>query len=265
MNADQELLRAAVRIAVDAGKVVLRHYGKESPVDYKADDSPLTLADRASHELIVEALRDLTPDIPVLSEESGEEEIRERKEWRLFWLVDPLDGTKEFIKQTGQFTVNLGLIESAQPILGVVHVPVTAITYTGLAGRGAWREAPDEEMAGISVRRADPQHLTVVASKDHAGPQVETFLRRLSGARTASMGSSLKFCLVAQGDADFYPRLLPTMEWDTGAAQCIVEAAGGCVTDLEGNRLTYNKEDLRNPSFMAYGDRKIDWIRVFSG
>jgi 3'(2'), 5'-bisphosphate nucleotidase len=260
------LLEGIVEVAEGAGRAALEHYGKNIPVEIKADDSPLTLADRASHEYIVAALRRLTPEIPVLSEESPEEDVRDRKRWERFWLVDPLDGTKEFIKQTGQFTVNIALIVGHEPVLGVVHIPVNGITYTG------WRDGDDgaaavrsggEAPRAMQCRAADIAGLTVVASKDHAGPVVEAFLASLQGAECTSMGSSIKFCLVAEGKADFYPRVVPTMEWDTGAAQCIVEAAGGRITDLAGARLTYNKDDLRNPSIMTFGDAAIDWVTFF--
>jgi 3'(2'), 5'-bisphosphate nucleotidase len=263
----EHLLESAVITAVEAGRAALEHYGDEIPVDYKSDNSPLTLADRASHEHIVEALARITPEIPVLSEESPEEETRDRRSWSSFWLVDPLDGTKEFIKKTGQFTVNIALVRGDETCLGVVHVPVSGVTYTGLRTdeiEGAWVQAPNEPRKPIRTRSAAIDRLTVVASRDHAGPRVKAFIERLSGAEATSMGSSLKFCLIAEGQADFYPRVVPTMEWDTGAAQCIVEAAGGRVTDLEGRRLTYNKDDLRNPSIMSFGDPEVDWVRFFA-
>lgn len=263
----QHLLDSVITTAIEAGRAALEHYGHEIPVDYKADDSPLTQADRASHEWIVAALARITPDIPVLSEESSENETRDRKSWEVFWLVDPLDGTKEFIKRTGQFTVNIALIRGVEPILGVVHIPVSGVTYMGISygnESGAWVQAANEPRSAIEARRADLGGLTVVASRDHAGPRVKAFIERLEGAEVTSMGSSLKFCLIAEGKADFYPRVVPTMEWDTGAAQCIVEAAGGRLTDLDGNRMTYNKDDLRNPSIMTFGDPEVDWVKFFA-
>ncbi len=265
-NATQ-LLETAVQTAIDAGSSALEHYGDEIPVDYKSDDSPLTQADRASHRRIVEALADATPEIPVLSEESAPEELAGRKGWSRFWCVDPLDGTKEFIKKTGQFTVNIALIEGHEPVLGVVHVPVSGVTYTGIRMGdeiGSWVQVPDAPRQEIRARKAEIDRLTVVASRDHAGDRVKAFLARLQGADVTSMGSSLKFCLIAEGKADFYPRVVPTMEWDTAAAQCVVEAAGGKVTDLEGNRLRYNKDDLRNPSILSFGDPEVDWVQFFA-
>jgi 3'(2'), 5'-bisphosphate nucleotidase len=173
--------------------------------------------------------------------------------------VDPLDGTKEFIKGTGEFTVNIALVSGAEPVLGVVHVPVTGVTYWGRQGAGAFMARADGAPVAIHTRPAPMERLVIVASKDHAGPQVEAMLKRLPTASTANLGSSLKFCLVAEGKADFYPRLAPTCEWDTGAAQCVLEAAGGGVTDTEGRRLAYNKAELTNPSFLAFGDPRQDW------
>ncbi|MEM9997388.1 MAG: 3'(2'),5'-bisphosphate nucleotidase CysQ [Bacteroidota bacterium] len=250
-------------IAIQAGQRILDFYAEELPVDYKADDSPLTQADRASHAYIVEALGALTPDIPVLSEESPEDEIAGRKGWGTFWLVDPLDGTKEFVKKTtGEFTVNIALVEGDEPTLGVVHVPVQGITYYADAD-GAFKQVGDAEPQPIQARAAANDALTVVASRDHAGAEVAAILDGLSEAgyavESASMGSSLKFCLVAEGQADFYPRTVPTFEWDTAAAQAIVEAAGGRVATRDGERLVYNKDDIRNPSVFAIGDPAFDW------
>jgi 3'(2'), 5'-bisphosphate nucleotidase len=255
------IVGSACEIAEQAGRRILSFYRRPGAVEQKADSSPLTQADRAAHELILHELRRLTPEIPVLSEESPEEEIAGRRSWTRFWLVDPLDGTKEFLKQTGEFTVNLALIEEGAPVLGVVHVPVRGLTYYAGRGRGAYCSLPPEEPRRIQVRRADPARLGVVASRDHAGPLVRALLERLPGAHTLSMGSSLKFCLVAEGGADLYLRDLPTMEWDTAAAQCIVEEAGGEVTDLAGHRLRYNKPILQNPPILTVGDRKLDWKR----
>ena len=256
------------RIAEEAGARILAHYDDEIPVDYKADDSPLTQADRAAHRLIVDRLRAAFPEIPVLSEESDPEEVAERRSWQRFWLDDPLDGTKEFIKKTGQFTVNIALIEDGEPTLGVVYIPAQNVTYFARRGEGAFRQNGDGEAARIGVRAADPERVVVVASRDHAGPEVAAILERIAAAgievESASMGSSLKFCLVAEGAADFYPRTVPTMEWDTAAAQCVVEEAGGAVTTLDGARLRYNKESLRNPSVMAFGDADAGWQRFLA-
>jgi len=263
-----ELLQPVRQIALDAGQKALEFYGRELSVELKADNSPLTLADKASHELITDRLRHLTPEIPVVSEESAEGDTISRESGQWLWLVDPLDGTKEFIKQTGQFTVNIGLVRDGFPVLGVIHVPVSGRSYLGTTndtGGQAWRQEADGRWESIQTRTADLQHLTVVASRDHAGPVVEAFLQRLDGADVTSMGSSLKFCLVAEGQADFYPRVVPTFQWDTAAAQAILEAAGGLVTEMDGRRLEYRKDRLRNPSIMAFGDKQIDWPTYFSG
>ncbi|MBA4158607.1 MAG: 3'(2'),5'-bisphosphate nucleotidase CysQ [Gemmatimonadetes bacterium] len=257
--AAERLLDGAREIAAQAGRRILTFYRQDAQVEQKADASPLTLADRAAHELIRRELRRLTPEIPLLSEESEAAEVEHRRSWRRFWLVDPLDGTKEFIKQTGEFTVNLALIEEGAPVLGVVHVPATGVSYFARQGQGAYRTGEGGEPQRIRPRRADPARLAVVASRDHAGPLVKALLERLPGATTLSMGSALKFCLVAEGKADLYLRDLPTMEWDTAAAQCVVEEAGGSVTDLEGQRLLYNRPSMQNPPIITVGDLELLW------
>ncbi len=261
------LLEPVRQIALAAGDRVLAFYGLDGPVETKSDNSPLTLADQASHRFIVAELAELTRDIPIVSEESAEGEAISLASDEWLWLVDPLDGTKEFIKRTGQFTVNIGLVHCGYPVLGVICVPVTGVSYLGVTSQpftGAWVQGRQEERKPIGTRRAELERLTVVASRDHAGPVVEAFLARLSGADVTSMGSSLKFCLVAEGKADFYPRVVPTMQWDTAAAQAIIEAAGGQLTDLSGTRLEYRKDRLRNPSTMAFGDARVDWVTFFT-
>lgn len=263
-------LATALDCTQDAGRLILGYYGRPLPVDAKADDSPLTQADLAAHQLIVEGLRGGT-EYPVLSEESARSDIVDRREWDAFWCVDPLDGTKEFIKgsmnppdTSGEFTVNIALIEDGTPVLGVVHVPVLGVTYWAANGE-AWKQVGGAEPERIRTRPAPPDRLVVVASRDHAGLEVAAIVDRVEAdGRTVdatSMGSSLKFCLVAEGAADFYPRTVPTFEWDTAAAQAIVEAAGGRVGTRASDRLRYNKDDLRNPSVFAWGDPSLDWRR----
>ena len=259
---NDRLLEQILEIAAAAGRAAMEHYGGDGPVDYKEDDSPLTLADKAAHFVIVNSLQVLDPWLPVLSEESAEEEIVDRKTWSDFWVVDPLDGSKEFIKETGQFTVNIARVQGDEPVLGVVYVPVTGEFYYATREGGAFAVRADGSTEEIMVQPAGPAGLRNVACKEHAGPRVEALLDRLEGAECVSMGSSLKFCLVAEGKADFYPRLVPTMEWDTAAAQCVLEAAGGYLVDLAGRRLSYNKDDLRNPSLLAYGDDSMDWATL---
>ena len=259
-----ELLDAARAIAADAGAVILAIYAQSFGVDYKSDDSPLTEADRASHALIVSRLSEVTLDIPILSEE-GDPEAADRAGWDHFWCVDPLDGTKEFVKRTGEFTVNIALVEAGRPVLGVVHVPALGRTYSAVVGEGAWRTDAGGAPVPIRARTADPRRLTVVASRDHAGPEVSAMVEAMRAAgvevELASMGSALKFCLVAEGAADFYPRTGPTWEWDTAAAQAVVEAAGGVVATLDGRPLGYNKTSLRNPPIVTAGDMELDWQR----
>ncbi|MDP6794670.1 MAG: 3'(2'),5'-bisphosphate nucleotidase CysQ [Verrucomicrobiota bacterium] len=246
-------------IAAEAGDAIMNTYDDPAQVETKEDDSPLTQADRAAHNCIVAALTALTPDIPVLSEESENISTEERMGWDRFWLVDPLDGTKEFIKKTGQFTVNIALIENGESTLGVVLAPASNLEYFASRGNGAFKQLGQAEPEKIQVSEIDKNKLRIVASRDHAGPKVTAMLEKLTNAKLVSMGSSLKFCLVAEGAADLYPRFVTTMEWDTGAAQCILEEAGGAVCTLDGYRLAYGKEDPHNPSIIAAGHPTLDW------
>jgi 3'(2'), 5'-bisphosphate nucleotidase len=247
-----------------AGKRIMPFYKNGATITWKADASPLTSADSASHDFLMESLGSLTPHIPVISEESIDAINGSLHAGRSFWLVDPLDGTKEFLKGTDEFTVNLALIEAGRPVLGVVHAPALGLTYYGLRGSGSWRKAGEEPSSRISTRRANSLELAVVASKDHAGPLVGVMLGRLTRPQLQSMGSSFKFCLVAEGKADLYLRDLPTMEWDTAAAQCIVEAAGGGVYSLDGQPLRYGKPGLKNPAIMTIGDVQFNWQPLIS-
>lgn len=252
------MIKAILEIAAQAGVEVLKHYGRVTATA-KADQSPLTAADLASHELISRELTRLDSSCPVLSEESEAIEFAARQHWQRFWLIDPLDGTKEFLKQSGEFTINIALIEQGSPVLGVVYAPVLRRWYWAECGGKAFKRSGESSPQPIQVRTPQPNRLTIVASRDHAGPQVGDLLARFPTAETSSMGSSLKFCLVAEGAADIYLRDVPTMEWDTGAAQCIVEAAGGIVADLAGVPLSYNKPQLRNPSLITLGDPRFQW------
>jgi 3'(2'), 5'-bisphosphate nucleotidase len=251
-------------IATDAGKEILHVYERDFEVEHKGDGSPLTEADRAAHRLIVARLQALTPDIPVLSEESAAVAYETRAAWPVFWLVDPLDGTREFVKRNGEFTVNIALIVDRQPVLGVVHVPVSGVSYLACRGRGAWKQEAGQARREIHVRPVPPDRLTVVASRSHASDGLKAALERLGPHETVSMGSSLKLCLVAEGKADLYPRLGPTSEWDTAAAQCVVEVAGGRVTDLENRPLRYNKESILNPFFIVSGPGERNWAELLS-
>ena len=241
-------------IARDAGSAIMEIYAGEFDVELKGDNSPLTSADRASHQVIVEGLQEATPDIPILSEEGRAIPYPERAAWSRFWLVDPIDGTKEFIKRNGEFTVNIALVEDGRVIAGVVYVPAQETMYLGRLGAGAWKIEGNQEPVKIAVRAADESlGLTVVMSRSHPSPELEEYLRDIKVAEAMPVGSSLKLCVVAEGKADLYPRLGPTMEWDTAAGHAVVEAAGGTVTQVDGAPLLYNKENLLNPYFIARG------------
>jgi 3'(2'), 5'-bisphosphate nucleotidase len=254
-----ELVSQVCDLATQAGERVMYFYRNGTEVTFKADASPLTAADEASHEFLMKSLRELLPNAPVVSEESDGATDRSIDYSNLFWLVDPLDGTKEFVKKTDEFTVNIALMEDRLPVLGVVHAPALNLTYYGGRELGAWRKVGDEPPTQIFTKGAHSSQLAEVASKDHAGPLVSAMLARLTNPEVRSMGSSLKFCLVAEGKADLYLRDLPTMEWDTAAAQCIVEAAGGGVYSLNGEPLRYGKSGLKNPAIMTVGDTRFDW------
>lgn len=256
----KKLLEGVVEIAVKAGEAIMQVYNSDDfNVELKSDDSPLTRADIAAHNVIVAALEQLTPEIPVLSEESREIPYETRKAWSTFWLVDPLDGTKEFIKRNGEFTVNIALIKDGKPILGVVYAPVLNRSYYGAEGLGAFLKQDEAPAEAIHVADHRGQSLKVVASRSHAGPDLQGFLDSLGDYDVVSMGSSLKLCLVAEGAAHLYPRLGPTMEWDTAAAHAVVNAAGGQVNDLENEPLQYNKQNLLNPYFMVSGEPAYEW------
>ncbi len=264
-RSDDTLIQEIVAISRRAGNAILQIYGEDFSVAQKEDASPLTQADLASHRLIRDALRELTPDIPLLSEESSEMEFAKRANWNEYWLVDPLDGTKEFIKRNGEFTVNIALVRDHEPSLGVVHVPVSGVTYWGITGSGAVRADSNGAAESISVRRPCADPAVVVGSRSHANPVLQQHLERLGAYELVSMGSSLKFCLVAEGRADFYPRLGPTSEWDTAAAHAVVTSAGGQVVTLDGQPLRYNtKASLLNPEFLVIGDATRDWLGLFS-
>jgi 3'(2'), 5'-bisphosphate nucleotidase len=256
----KRLIDPVLAIAREAGREILRVYSSDFAVETKEDRSPLTAADRAAHVAIARGLAGLTPDVPLWSEESAGADLAGRADWPWLWLVDPLDGTKEFIKRNGEFTVNIALIQGHEPVLGVVHVPVLGRDYWGCRGVGAFRCDAGATPSAIAVTRPARNPVRVAGSRSHAGPGLESFLQRVGPHELVPMGSSLKFCLVAEGAADIYPRLGPTSEWDTAAAQAVVEAAGGRVTDLEGRPLSYNRRaTVLNPWFLAYGDPERDW------
>jgi 3'(2'), 5'-bisphosphate nucleotidase len=249
-------IQSLINIAGKAGEVILEIYNDSDfskVVDFKTDNSPLTLADKASHNVIVEALNEIYPDIPLISEEGQQYEYEERKDWERFWLIDPLDGTKEFIKRNGEFTVNIALIENGSPIMGVVYTPVKDICYYGEKGAGAFMIIRDHEEP-LEVNNSETKKVAV-RSKSHPSPEEEVVLERYGVKESISVGSSLKFCMVAEGKADIYYRHGPTMEWDTAAGQAVLEAAGGKVFqgNTEETPFTYNKKSLLNGSFLCVG------------
>lgn len=298
-----EYFKTALDAALRAGAAILCIYARDFEVEFKADESPLTEADKAAHHIICDALE--ATGLPILSEESKAVAYEERKGWKKYWLVDPLDGTREFIKKNGEFTVNIALIENGRPVLGVVYAPVLRTVYYGMAQsaegieQGAWKatdcaeKSVDEIMTSAvllspsSVLRSPSSGLRVVASRSHCNDETREFIQALEekhgAAELVSSGSSLKLCMVAEGSADIYPRIAPTMEWDTAAAQAVVEAAGGRVVQYDSavpaasylngfndlneaqsavstspetsgrlNNLSYNKPDLLNPFFVVY-------------
>lgn len=258
-----DYLQAAREVADEAGRRILAVYERPFGVSEKADGSPLTEADRAAHELIVQRLGELSPGVPVLSEESASVAHAERAGWERFWLVDPLDGTKEFVKRNGEFTVNIALIEGGRPVLGVVLAPAQRVCYWARRGAGAFKRSPVGVIEQIAVRPYRGGPASVAVSRSHPGKRQAAFLASLThregSPSTITMGSALKLCLVAEGVADVYVRFGPTSEWDTAAAQCVLEVAGGRLTDLHGTALTYNKPSLLNPWFIASGGGDYDW------
>jgi 3'(2'), 5'-bisphosphate nucleotidase len=262
---DQKLLDAIKLIAHDAGEIILTHYHRDTDFSSKADESPLTAADLESNTFIREALLKLTPEIPIISEETIPESFEDRKDWSMFWLVDPLDGTKEFIKKTGQFTVNIGLISNGKPVLGVIDIPVLKQGYFGADRLGSWfQNLENDTLQRIHTRQMQTGQIDIVASKDHAGPLVQALSDKLPQAGFKSMGSSLKFCIIAAGEADVYLRDVPTMEWDTAAAHAILMEAGGHIFTLDGEPLRYNKESLKNPEIISIGSHPKYWFNLIS-
>ena len=262
LREQRRLLDAACAIAREAGLAILEVYGRaDFAVARKSDDSPLTEADQVAHRIISGALATLDSSIPVLSEESLPGDHVMRRSWSRYWLVDPLDGTKEFVKRNGEFTVNIALVDEHRAVLGAVLAPVIDRMYSGAAGLGAWRSDASGAPRPIAVRPDAATPLRVVGSRSHRTPELAQYLAGLPPHEITDMGSSLKICLVAEGAADIYPRLGPTSEWDTAAAQAILESAGGRMIDLAGLPLRYNsKDDLLNPHFLAFGDQQRDWL-----
>lgn len=247
------ILPEVIRVADEASDRVLHIYQSDFKVSYKEDESPITAADIASHEIIVRGLRNISRDIPILSEESVAAPWEERRHWRRFWLIDPIDGTRDFTQRTGEFTVNIAMIEDGVPVMGVVTAPALKEAFWGVKGEGAHKR----DRTGLihRIRVAEPgQVKRVVASKNHLNDETRAFIDSLGEHQTVQAGSSLKFCRIAEGHADIYPRMGPTSEWDTGAAHAILRAAGGDVQSVDGLPLQYGKKDVLNPHFIAAGN-----------
>jgi 3'(2'), 5'-bisphosphate nucleotidase len=262
---DEAVIAQLIEIVRRAGAAILEIYESDFAVEAKADQSPLTQADLAAHRIILAGLAALDPAIPVLSEESSPPDFPVRSQWARYWLVDPLDGTKEFINRNGEFTVNIALIEGHQATFGVVGVPAKGLVYTGDVTRGVARRLSAD---GATVLRgrpmADDRPLVVVASRSHGGQRLEAYLEQLAsiypGVDRTPVGSSLKLCILAEGAADLYPRLGPTSEWDIAAAHAVLAAAGGTVWAVGGASLEYNrKAELLNPEFFAAADGRYAW------
>lgn len=253
-------LEAVIDLVRQAGKAILDIYEQDFEVEHKDDRSPLTAADRAAHHILVDGLAALPSGLPVLSEESAAIPWSERRQWQRYWLVDPLDGTREFVKRNGEFTVNVALIDGDASILGVVYAPVLDYLAYARRGEGAFVQVGAQPVCRVFSARPASAPLRVCASRSHLDSRTEALLGRVGEHEKLGLGSSLKFCRVAEGRADLYPRFGPTSEWDTAAAQCVLEEAGGAVIDTEGRALRYNcKESLLNTDFLAIGDSQLPW------
>lgn len=259
-----DLRESVIAICDDASAAILGIYDSEFAVQHKDDDSPLTAADLAAHRCIVEGLARVTPDIPVLSEESAHEiPLATRRSWRRLWIVDPLDGTREFVKRNGEFTVNIALVDEGVAVYGFVQAPVTGVLWHGGARAGAFRRERHQGPAAdrpVQARRPAEASWRVAASRSHRDGRSEAFIARMGQVEPRGMGSSLKFCALAEGGLDVYPRFGPTSEWDTAAGQCVLEGAGGVVLDPKGRPLRYNQRDtVLNGDFIALGDPSLPW------
>lgn len=267
---EQDFVKKVIAIAKAAGAAIMQVYSTDFSVVKKDDNSPLTQADLAAHHVIISALDMLTPHIPILSEESETIDYETRKQWPLYWLIDPLDGTREFVKRNGEFTVNIALIHGNVPVLGVVFSPVTEVLYFASRGHNAYKQIKNEAAFAIHTKLLNLKQPIVAGSRSHTDEKMQRFMQNFeqhileqyadSKLELISMGSSLKICLVAEGAADVYPRLGPTCEWDTAAAHCVLMEAGGDIVDVAGLSLTYNtKPSLLNASFFAKSGTDHDW------
>ena len=247
-----ELIEQLIEISKDAGKAILEVYNSNFGHQIKEDLSPLTKADTLSNNIICERLKVITPDIPILSEENSDIPFNIRSSWEQYWLVDPLDGTKEFIKKNGEFTVNIALIENNTPIFGIIHVPVTNETYWGSNTKGSFYIKGNNQKTKLCVEKKIRSQVRIVASRSHPSKMLDTLLEEIGEYKIITKGSSLKFCLIAKGQADIYPRLGPTSEWDIAAGHAIVKFAGGSLLTIDGESMQYNlTENNLNPYFVV--------------
>lgn len=264
-NEFHQHLETVIAIAKDAGTAIMEVYATDFDVVKKEDTSPLTQADLAAHQVIVSALNKLTPHIPVLSEESESIPFEIRSAWQTYWLIDPLDGTREFVKRNGEFTVNIALIHQHQPVMGVVYAPVPELLYFATQAHGAYKQSKTTPTQNIKTKTLNLKQPVIAGSRSHTDQNMLCFLQNLENSigttpELISMGSSLKICMIADGAADVYPRLGPTSEWDTAAAHCVLKEAGGDIVDLAGVTLRYNtKHSLLNPFFFATCSNQHNW------
>jgi 3'(2'), 5'-bisphosphate nucleotidase len=261
---NEQLIIPTVEIAKEAGEAITEIYDSDFDYQLKKDLSPITAADNLSHIIITKRLKILTPEIPILSEESCDIPYKIRTNWTKYWLVDPLDGTKEFIKRNGEFTVNIALIENNTPIFGVIHLPVTSETYWGSQVNGSFYSSGNNDVKEIRVSENHQNPIRLVASRSHPSEMLNSLLKKIVDYEIIEVGSSIKFCHIASGQADCYPRFGPTSEWDTAAGEAIVSSAGGHVVAASGNSMKYNvKEEYLNPNFIV-SNGKIISERILS-
>jgi len=261
---NEQLISSVVEIAKEAGIAITEIYNSDFDYQLKKDLSPITAADNLSHNIITERLKTLTPNIPILSEENCNIPYKIRSQWTQYWLVDPLDGTKEFISKNGEFTVNIALIENNTPIFGVIDIPITNETYWGSKVNGSFCSDANNDIKQINVSEDNQNPIRLVASRSHPSEMLNDLLEKIIDYEIIEVGSSIKFCLIASGQADCYPRFGPTSEWDTAAGEAIVSYASGCVVTARGNSMNYNvKEDYLNPNFIV-SNGKIISERILS-
>lgn len=263
----EKLMPQVVELAQQAGQAILAidHQDAAESIERKHDRSPVTAADKVANDIIAKGLADLTPKIPLISEENQITPFAKRKGWEYFWLVDPLDGTKEYLSGTKDYTVNVALIHKAQPVLGVIYAPAYQELFFALKDEGAYKQINDMTLKELKVRELpEDDELTCYISKHHGPVNTNAIQNSFPSTKVLHLGSSLKFCRIAEGEVDFYLRSRATSEWDTAAGQCILEEAGGMVLDFEGTPLHYNKEVLANPSFVAFADALLEWEKLAS-